>query len=121
MKRFFLIILSLMTLLPVDGFTDDVKEEIGVELVSWEIQGDYFMPPMIADLKIINRSEHDVKDVRIRCLGYGKSKTLLSINEVVIYDVFPKNTTKTVGKFDMGSIDSQVATEECECVGYSGD
>ena len=64
---------------------NSIKDSLKLEY-SWKKEG--FGTVMEADLKIMNNSQSDVKDIEIQCDHYSKSETKIDSNNRTIYEIF---------------------------------
>lgn len=78
---------------------------------SWTKEG--FGNVMEANFTITNNSEHQIKDIEIKCTHYAKSGTQIDSNSRTIYDVVPAKSKKTIKNFNMGFIHSQSERTGC--------
>lgn len=83
---------------------------------SWGKKG--FDNIMSANFTIKNMSNSDIKDIEITCNHYSKSKTKIDSNTRTIYEIFKKNSTRTINDFDMGFIHSQANSSSCEITDF---
>jgi hypothetical protein len=68
---------------------------------------------MEADFTVKNDSDHDIKDIEIKCRHFAKSGTEIDSNSRTIYDVVKAHSTKKFRKFNMGFIHTQAAQSSC--------
>ena len=71
---------------------------------------------MTATFVFENKSEYDVRDVKVRCLHLGPSGTMIDSSERRIYEIVPAGGQKTVRSFNMGFIRNQATTTSCSIV-----
>lgn len=89
---------------------NNTKDSLKLEY-AWGKEG--FGAIMEADLKIINNSQLDVKDIEIQCDHYAKSDTKIDSNNRTIYEIFKANSVRTLPNYNMGFIHSQTYTSSC--------
>ena len=92
----------------------NIKSEIARKLeldFSWRKEG--FGSIMEADLKIINNSDEDIKDIEIQCSHYAKSGTKIDSNTRTIYEVIKANSKRSFDNFNMGFIHYQANSSSC--------
>lgn len=85
--------------------------------ISWGRGG--FDAVVIADFKIKNKNQFDIKDLVLECVAYGQSGTALGSNKKTIFQVFPAGKVTAVKDFNMGFVSSQADTYGCSAIGYS--
>jgi hypothetical protein len=81
---------------------------------SWRAAG--FGNVMVADFTIKSTLLFAVKDITIRCTGYGASGTTISELAQTVYDIVPAKSTKRLNGVNMGFMSSQVSTAACQIV-----
>lgn len=81
---------------------------------SWRAGG--FGSVMLADFTVKSTLLFAVKDIVVRCIGYGNSGTAISEHSAVLYDVVPANATKRISGVNLGFMSSQTATAGCQIV-----
>lgn len=93
------------------------KKQMAMSLVSlddlrWRKEG--FGNVMEADFTIKNRSDQDIKDVKITCSHSAKSGTQIDKNTKTVYEVIKKHDFERIKNFNMGFIHSQAYSTSCE-------
>ncbi len=79
---------------------------------AWRAGG--FGSVMIADFTITSRLQFPVKDIAIRCTGYGNSGTKISELATTVYEIVPARATKRMSGVNVGFMSSQVTRAGCE-------
>jgi hypothetical protein len=78
--------------------------------IRWHKEADVMM---IATFVIRNDSDHDVKDIEIKCDNSGSSGTVMESNTKTVYQGFLAHKTRTISGFNMGFINSQATRSGC--------
>ncbi len=81
---------------------------------SWKTGG--FGSVMEADFTISNNGDLDIKDIKIKCSHYSKSKTLIDSNSRTIYEVVEAKTQKQYLDFNMGFVHDQINSSSCSII-----
>ncbi len=96
--------------------TDSEKAQKAMPAVKlktrWSKEG--FGNVMMADFTITNNSSYFISDIFISCHMMGKSGTEIGTNANIIYDSVEPGKTKKIKEFDMGLINPQAASSNCE-------
>ena len=74
---------------------------------------------MIATISVMNRNNHDVKDLEVECTMYTPGGTSLWEARRTVYDVVPARADRTFHDFNMGTIHGHANTARCNVVGLA--
>jgi hypothetical protein len=69
---------------------------------------------VLSSITIENFGDIDAKDVKVRCETYGASGTKLNSGTITIYQVVKAHKTATFKNLNMGFMNTQSATADCE-------
>ena len=100
------------TIKQADYYRVHPGEAVEMTKMKWRKEG--FGNVMIADLTIHNRSPFDLKDIVITCTAHGKSGTEIGAPQQTLFEVVKAKETRTFKGVNMGLIDSQTATANCQ-------
>ena len=90
-----------------------------VELVKgWTWGNDSGMFLKLANVKIKNNTNQDIKDPTIYCNAYGESGTRIDSNRRDQFKIIKAGETITLGSVDMGFLRSQADTVGCTVSAY---
>ncbi len=95
---------------------NSIKDSLKLEY-SWKKEG--FGTVMEADLKIMNNSQSDVKDIEIQCDHYSKSETKIDSNNRTIYEIFKASSARSFPNYNMGFIHEQAVSSSCYIKNFS--
>lgn len=94
-------------------YKDNPSDALKVVDFSWSAGG--FGSIMIIDrLVVSNDAPFPIKDFTLHCVHQGHSGTDIDENTRTIFEIVPANGKKTLRNVNMGFIQSQVATSNCE-------
>lgn len=93
---------------------DLAKDKLSFKDNSWSLEG--FGNIYMGDFKIYNSSNRSIKDITIECTTQGKSGTELNKVSTTVYESINANSTKRFREVNMGFIDKQSATSNCQII-----
>ena len=89
------------------------KEYVTLDM-TWSKGG--FDSVMIANFTIKSTLQFQVRDISIRCAGFGNGGTQLTRIDRTLYEIVPAKTTKRFNNVNMGFIPSQMTQANCTVV-----
>lgn len=93
---------------------DLAKDKLTLEHKGWYQGG--FGSIYMGDFKIHNNSDRNIKDITIECTTKGKSGTELNRVSTTVYESINANSSKRFREVNMGFIDKQSATSNCQII-----
>ena len=90
---------------------------VKLEKFSWEKGG--FDNVMLANFIIKNTGDAPVKDIVIACEHTANSGTMIDSNTRTVFEAIKAHGSKSVRKFNMGLINTQVARSSCKVAGFA--
>jgi hypothetical protein len=91
---------------------DLAKDKLTLDHKGWYQGG--FGNIYMGDFKVHNNSDRNIKDITIECTTKGKSGTELNKISTTIYENINANSSKRFREVNMGFIDQQSSTSNCE-------
>ncbi len=92
--------------------TPSPEKRMSISLSNIERGG--FGTVIIADVNIHNGNSKTVSDVKFTCYGYSKTGTKIDSNTRTIYEYVDSFGYKTINKFNLGYVHSDVNRFECK-------
>jgi len=97
---------------PVLSAHDSAMYSTSISKWDWRKAG--FDNIMQANFTIQNGGMFDVKDIKITCVHSAPSGTVIDENTRTIYEIVKAHSKRTFRNFDMGFINTQVASSSCK-------
>lgn len=95
---------------------EEAKDKLALDAIGWEHSDGGLT--LLINFKLTNGNAFAVKDLKVHCTGYAPSGTAIDSNDRVIYRLFPAHHTTRVSQFNMGFLNSQVASVACGLVDF---
>jgi hypothetical protein len=100
---------------PAPFSAPDPKEMLLRDLkLDFKWHKDGFGSVMMANFTLKNPTEYRFKDFEIKCTHSAPSGTIIDSNTRTIYETVEPNSTKVVKEMNMGFIDTQASTSNCQ-------
>jgi hypothetical protein len=63
-----------------------------------------------------NKTNTGLKDIRIMCMFFGASGTVINSKTETVFEIFPANASRQISGINFGYVDSQAKTTDCRIV-----
>ena len=94
--------------------TQNPEQGMQVEKVDGRKAG--FNNVLVIDITLRNDSLSNLKDFQISCESKGPSGSVLGVNDIVLYETVDARETQTFRKVNMGLLNQQAKSTQCEVI-----